>query len=134
MDKKALQDLYLEYLRDEGYKGELDEDGDISFKYEGGFYYIFIDEDDEKYFRIVYPNFWEIESDDERIKALTVTNTVNREYKCGKVLLVGKDDKKNTWAEVGVFLSDANEFKLFFTRMIGIIQSMVSDYEQGMKS
>jgi hypothetical protein len=131
VEKKELQDMYLTYLKDEGYRAELDEDGDISFKYEGGFYYIYVDADDEKYFRMVCPYFWKLETDEEKLKALKAVNLVNRQYKCGKVFLV-RDDK-NVTADIGLFLNDVNDFKFVFSRMIGILQEMVNELADEMK-
>jgi hypothetical protein len=131
VDKKELQGLYLGFLRDEGYKGELDDDGDISFKYEGGFYYIFVDAEDEKYFHMVCPYFWKLEEEEEKLKALRAVNLVNRQYKCGKLFLI--KEEKNVTADIGVFFNDVSEFKVFFYRLIGIIQAMVNDFVEEMK-
>ncbi|MCL6595365.1 MAG: hypothetical protein K6V73_04045, partial [Firmicutes bacterium] len=53
---------YLEFLAEEGYRPRLDADGDVVFKVEGGAYYILLDEDEE-FFRLIYPNFWPLETE-----------------------------------------------------------------------
>ena len=52
MSKAALQRMYMDYLREEGYMPSIDEDGDILFKVAGDSYYIIIDEDDLQFFQI----------------------------------------------------------------------------------
>jgi hypothetical protein len=126
VDKKELQALYLDYLKDEGYKGEVDEDGDISFKYEGGAYWIFVDAEDEKYYCVAFPCFWKLETEEEKMKALLVANSVNGQYKCGKVFLVGENE--DVTAQIDLFLTDINDFKIFFRRTLGILQEMVKDF------
>jgi hypothetical protein len=56
---------YLTYLLDEGFRPHITNNGNVAFKCEGRNYYIDIDEDDEEFFFLVYPNFWPIESDEE---------------------------------------------------------------------
>jgi hypothetical protein len=51
---------YLEFLAEEGYRPKIDANGNVSFKCEGGNYVIRIDEKDEEYFELAYPNFWRI--------------------------------------------------------------------------
>ena len=43
-----LQQLYVEYLRTEGYVPSIDADGDVTFRYEGGNFYIEVNEADVK--------------------------------------------------------------------------------------
>jgi hypothetical protein len=134
MDKKALQELYLAYLRDEGYKGEVDEDGDIEFKYEGRWYYLHVFEDDEYYFRVTLPSFWEIETDDEQARALEAANAMNNEYKCGKVLYVESGDGyTGMFATAESFLSAPNDFMPLFPRMLALLQNMAHAFKDAME-
>ena len=131
MDKKALQELYLTHLKEEGYKSELDNDGDIRFKYEGANCYISIDERDENYFNMILPNFWKIEADRERANAIFAANSINCVYKCGKILLRGKEEEYMQ-AEIGLFFNDPNDFKFFFARAVQILKGMAHDFQKAM--
>ena len=131
MDKKALQELYLSNLRDEGFRGEIDSDGDIRFKYEGMNCFIVVHEDDDKFHKIIFPQFWTLETQDEKIKALIITNALNRQYKNGKLYLVG--DLENVTATVELFLNNEGDFKVFFLRMMSILQGMANDFASEMK-
>jgi hypothetical protein len=74
--KEQLQQMYSDYLADEGYRPSIDEDGDVQFKQEGRMYYIGVSEDDPEYFRVVLPNIWRIESEQERIQVLVAADAV----------------------------------------------------------
>jgi hypothetical protein len=131
MDKKTLQELYLSFLRDEGYKGEVDSDGDILFKFEGRSYFILVHEDDENFHKILFPRFWALESQEEKGKALIVANSMNRQYKNGKVYLIG--DLERVSASMELFLNDPNDFKILFLRTMGILQNMVNEFADEMR-
>jgi hypothetical protein len=131
MDKKTLQEMYLANLRDEGYKGEIDDDGDILFKYEGMSYFILVREDDESYHSILFPRFWSLENQDDKIKALMAANSMNRQYKNGKIYLVG--ELEDVSASIQLFLPVASDFKKFFSRMMGILQGMCKEFASEME-
>ena len=131
MDKKAMQDFYLDVIREEGYKGEVDNDGDIHFKFEGMSYFIMVREDDETYYSILFPRFWNLESQDEKMKALIVCNSLNSQYKCGKLFAVG--ELESVSASIQLFLNDINDFKKFFSRILGILKGMVDEFVVEMK-
>ena len=53
------------------------------------------------FFRLVFPNFWEIESDGERAQALGAAQEATADTKVAKVFLV----KDNVWASVELFVA-----------------------------
>ncbi len=70
MTKQERAEMYRSFLASEGYTPKIDNDGDVAFKFEGGNYYILVDDKDEAFFRLAYPGFWEIESEEERAKVI----------------------------------------------------------------
>jgi hypothetical protein len=93
-----------------------------------------IDGDDENFFRIMFPAFWEIENDNEKARALESANMVNSEYKCGKVVFrESSDGYKDMYANVEVFLNAPNDFKPLFPRMLSLLQDMVDSFGEKMK-
>jgi hypothetical protein len=127
--KEELQKMYADYLRKEGYAPSLDSDGDVSFKIEGGNYFIAINEDDPVFFYIGYPNFWEIETEAERRKASAVIMNVNRTTKVAKIYITSRDD---TWIEASIFLNAPEDFKRHFLRMIDAVQLARRKFIDGM--
>ena len=126
MTKEELQHLYLDYLKEEGFKASVDEEGDIEFKFEGDKYILFVEEKDLEYFRIQSGYGFEFKTDEDKIKSLQVLNSVNYEYKLGKICV--DIDEELVIVETGFFLVKPDDFKLFFKRCLGIIQGMISDF------
>jgi hypothetical protein len=86
-----IKKLYFEYVAAEGYRPEIDKDGDIKFKKEGRTYFVFAAENDPSFVRIVFPLFWAIENDSERAKALVAADKATAETKVAKVFLTGSN-------------------------------------------
>jgi hypothetical protein len=110
--------MYVTYLQEEGYQSNVDSDGDVVFRAEGRNFYIDIDGDDLESFRIVYPNFWEIESMEERIKAHEAAIYATRTTKVARVYITAWD---NTSIDANIFVGSPEDFKLHFRRMIDVI-------------
>jgi hypothetical protein len=118
MSREDLQQMYLTHLKEEGYQPEIDSDGDIKFKAEGRTLYIIVYEDDLDFFQIIYPNFWEIESEAEREKVASVASYVTRTTKVAKVYMTRADD---TSISAEIFIEKPENFKTSFKRMIDVI-------------
>ena len=130
MTKKELQDLYLDGLRDEGYKGEVDDDGDVMFKYEGNKYWIDPDEDDPGIFNLNYYGNWDFNDDDDIIKGLRSLNIVNRVM---KVVKMSMNDKGLLCVNAGFFVQDPKNFTNHLTRSLGMIQTAISTFVEEME-
>lgn len=77
----------FQYLDARDYSPEFDSDGDIVFKRDDSVYNIIFDREDDEYFRILYLNFWELDSADELKTALRAANRVNLVNKAAKVMV-----------------------------------------------
>lgn len=111
---KSLQTLYMDYLGEEGYRPEIDSDGDVQFKAEGQTFFIDVDEDDIEYFAVMLFNIWEIESEEERAKALEACNAVNSNAK----VIKGQIINDYIWLSAEVFVADPEDFKGIFDRIM----------------
>lgn len=127
--KARLQKVYMEFLSDEGYRPEIDKDGDVQFKREGSSYFIQVDEADPEFFRLVYPNFWSIESDAERAKALAAIEAANADTKVCKIFT----QKDNLWASIEAFQGQPSDFKPVFSRMMSALRSCSSSFARNMR-
>lgn len=110
--------MYVTYLREQGYQPNVDSDGDVTFKAEGRNFYIAVDEDDLESFRIIFPSFWEIESEEERLKAYEAAMYATRTTKVARVYITSWD---NTSVDANIFVGKPEDFKLHFRRMIDVI-------------
>jgi hypothetical protein len=118
MSKENLQQMYLTYLRGEGYSPEIDSDGDILFKVEGRTLFIIVYNEDLEYFKILYPYFWEIESEPEREKVAEAASYATRTTKVVRVYMESDDD---TSIDACILVEKPENFKIHFKRMIDAI-------------
>jgi hypothetical protein len=130
--KETLQNRYMEYLRGEGYAPSIDNDGDVRFRYEGGTYYIIILEDDAEFIRVLYPNFWEIESNDELARAYKSASYVNRTTKIAKVFVNRNEDDVSIVGES--LLAGQDDYKSWFRRILSAIGTARRDFREDMNS
>jgi hypothetical protein len=131
MTKDQMQRMYVSYLKQEGYVPSVDEDGDVQFKIEGGTYYIIINEDDQQYFRILFPNMWSIDDNDEFMKVVLVAMNVTGSSKLARVYVTANG--KNTNIEASTLLKEPKEFKVHFARMLRAIAYAKNEFVMGMR-
>ncbi|HOU24785.1 MAG TPA: hypothetical protein PKW05_13440 [Anaerolineae bacterium] len=128
MDKAERAQMYVSYLREDGYALEIDEDGDVMFKFEGGSYFILIDEDDDMFFQIMFPSFWPIESEEEGARVEKAAQLATRITKVAKVYR----QRDNVNASVELLCVPPEAFKAVFRRALGSIQAGVSNFRAAM--
>lgn len=128
-EKAAVQKMYLDYLTDEGYRPEIDSDGDVQFKSEGKTYFINVVEDDPTYFRVVLANIWPIESENERVQCLIAVDYSNAKAKVTKSYLV----KDNVWVGIEIFIPETADFKKVFKRCMSALNNGVTHFVTKMK-
>lgn len=131
MDRQERAQLYMDYLTAEGYRPSIDKDGDVVFKSEGRTYYIEVDEKDTEYFRLVFPNFWEIESEEELARVLYAANHATMATKVAKVYV--RADGKDTIAAIEMFVSPPENFKPIFHRAMSALRASVNDFVATMR-
>lgn len=111
------EELVKQFLSNEGYKFDVDSDGDIHFKYEGINLYFTVDNNDQKYFRLIMPNIYQLEGN--RTKVLEAINTVARDLKVIKAFLI----EDRLWLAVELFIDSTPELEDFFPRCMGLLKA-----------
>ena len=127
--KSDLQDLYVAYLKKEGYLPLVDGDGDVQFKLEGRSYFIAVDAKDPQLFRLVFPNFWKIENEAERQKVLIAANHATGLTKVAKVFMV----KDQVLASIEIFVESPEDFQPVFKRSISALKGSVENFATKMR-
>ena len=127
--KSDLQDIYVSFLKSEGYMASIDGDGDVTFKREGKEYFIGVDERDPQFFRLVIPNIWPIENEAERQKVLIAAHHSTAVAKCAKVFMV----KDNVWVSIEIFVNSPEDFRPLFNRSISALQTGVGSFVEKMR-
>jgi lipopolysaccharide export LptBFGC system permease protein LptF len=130
MTLPQLQAMYTNYLIEEGFKPSVDSDGDVVFKVEGKTFWIDIDEKDLESFRIVFSNFWEIESLAEKLKVYEVMNYINRTTKVAKVFMSPKEDDVSM--DANIFVNKPEDFKFHFARMLDLLFYEIDEFRDKM--
>lgn len=126
MDSTTTQNEILEFLRDEGYRPRIDDDGDIVFKHEGKTHLILLDEKDE-FFQLALPNIWRVESPQERRDAIEASERATAKTKVGKVYLV----RENVWAGFETLCS-VEAFKAVLPRALSVVRAASRNFAEHM--
>lgn len=129
MSKQARAEMYRQFLTEEGFAPRIDEDGDVFFKYEGGNYLVLVDDRDEEFFRLIFPGFWSIESDEERVMVTLAAQHATAQTKVAKVFTV----RDNTWATIEMFCSPPENFKSVFRRCLNALRASVVNFQEKMR-
>lgn len=124
MSKTDLQEMYVEYLRQEGYLPSIDDDGDILFRASGSNYYIIIYEDDPQFFQILLQlNLGSISLE----TALNAANYASRRSKVAKVFISESGRYASITAELIFYKPE--DFKPIFSRALRLISNARENFE-----
>lgn len=127
MTRGQKADVYSRILKDQGFTPTLDPDGDIEFKYEGGHYLILLD-DDEVFFRLMFPIFWPIEDEPERARAVEAALHATAQTKVAKVFIIGDA----ACASIEMFVGSPDAVDAVFMRCLGALQASVAMFRKRM--
>ncbi|MBB5235588.1 hypothetical protein [Deinococcus budaensis] len=97
----------LDFLAEEGFRPQLDEDGDVFFKYEGGTYMVITSSDEPTVLTLVLPYFWPLDDAAERTRALEAAMFAHRQVRIGRVTVL----ENNVTASVNAYLPDGDSFR-----------------------
>jgi hypothetical protein len=127
--KAARMDMIANYLKAEGFAVQLDNDGDCVFKQEGRTYILIIDEKDPDFIRLTFPNFWTIETEEERRRATEAAMLATAKTKVAKVYVAGD----NTWAAWETF-AKPEAFIPFIARALMALRAAASNFAEHMRA
>ncbi len=119
--RMSLAAVYVEFLQREGFRPRLDDAGDVMFRCEGREYWLMVDDDDPDYFRLLFPNFWSVDGEAERQRAVLAAAEVTAEIKVAKVYVLGDD----TQAAAEMFLGDPRDLPRVFDRALQALRGAV---------
>jgi hypothetical protein len=126
--REELQKRYVDFLKSEGYSPEVNSDGNVVFKYEGGRYLIILDPKDRNFFQLVFGGFWKIESDADRQKAMAAASQAMLRSKFAKIIVM----KSGIVATVEQYVKEPGEVSVFFRRAVGGLQYSVRAFAEEM--
>ncbi len=122
-------ETYMAWLNEQGYRPELDNDQDISFKHERINFVLFANEKDETFFRLMVPYFWELESEEETERATKVIMKLNTDYKAAKFYIMQND----VCVAIENFYGKIEDVFPVLGRQIDLLASAMREFRQLMR-
>lgn len=121
----------LDWLAGEGFRCDLDDDGDIHLRHEGRDVFILLDADDPAYVRFLVPDVWK-SSDEagERSIALVVGNSLNSSFKAVKVSLRSNG---SVYATVELFLDGFDALRNVAPRCLDLLGAATWEFRSRMR-
>jgi len=116
MTKKQLQDMYVTYLRTQGYNPSVDSDGDVNFTAQGQSFYIEVLEREPQSFRIVLSST--LDPGSNRLRALEAASAATRTNRVVRVFLTGSG---RIGIDTYIFIARPEDFSVHLNRMVGQI-------------
>ncbi len=131
-DLAALRARCHTTLLDDGYGSvHPDSDGDLFFKCEARSYCLVFDEGDPSYLRVLFPNFWSIDSADEEERARAAAEEVSSSCKCTRVLI----KNENAWVLVETLVTDVDSADgALVRRLVSMAQTAVAVFVEHMRA
>jgi hypothetical protein len=126
MSERDLQNMYMSYLRGQGYSPTVDEDGDVAFGSDDLTFYIIVNADDPEYFNLMFPTIYSVDTQQERQRAADAISEVNRKRKVAKLYMNSQETRISAGAEV--FLRTPGDFEGTFTRMLSNVLLAAKDF------
>jgi len=121
---------FAEFLTAEGYRPSVDGDRFVTFKHEGGFYYVQLDPTDPYYVQLAYPGFWKLAGQEDVRRALAAANSATRSIKAAKVFI--KADESDVSASIELFVQTPEQFEAMLPRCLACLQSAVGRFVREM--
>jgi hypothetical protein len=119
-------DRLMFFLSQEGFRPTLDERGGVRFNYEGGHYLIRLLPDDPQYVAVAYPNFWQLRSPEEVVRAYRAANLASQAIKVAKIHVL--EGAKNVWADAELLVERPEHFDPLFSRTLSILKAAVGHF------
>jgi len=114
MSKSQLQEMYVTYLRGQGYNPSIDSDGDVNFTAQGQSFYIEVLEREPQSFRIVLSGTLDLGSN--RLRALEAASAATRTNRVVRVFLTGSG---RIGIDTYIFIARPEDFSVHLNRMVG---------------
>jgi hypothetical protein len=81
-----IRDLHVEFLTEQGFRPEIDEGGDVHFRYEGRHFYI-MEAEEDTFFHLLLPSFYPLTGETDVRNAALAASAASRVMKVAKVFL-----------------------------------------------
>jgi len=114
MSKVQLQEMYVTYLRGQGYNPSVDSDGDVNFTAQSQSFYIEVLEREPQSFRIVLSGT--LDPGSNRLRALEAASAATRTNRVVRVFLTARG---RIGIDTYIFIARPEDFNVHLNRMVG---------------
>lgn len=121
-------DLMIEFLRSQGFKYELDEDGDLFFKYQMRNFLYYANDDDQGFFQIAMPAIFDV-TEDNREAVLEAANSVTASIKVAKVVIIGE----KVWLFAELLLDSTPVYDDIVPRVLDILMGTQQQFYEALQ-
>ena len=109
-------EMVLNFLKEQGFCPQVDENGSIIFKYQMSTFIFLNNDEDEEFFQLAFPYISDV-TEENRELVLEAANKVNSKIKVAKVIIPGDD----VWVLFEVILDQSPEVGSIIQRGLGIL-------------
>lgn len=118
----------IEFLRSQGFKYELDEDGDLFFKYQMRNFLYYANDDDQGFFQIAMPAIFDV-TEDNREAVLEAANSVTASIKVAKVVIIGE----KVWLFAELLLDSTPVYDDIVPRVLDILMGTQQQFYEALQ-
>lgn len=109
-------DLMMQFLRSEGFKYDVDSDGDVVFKYQMSTFVYYRNEDDSNFFQLALPAIFDVDEDNKNA-VLEAANYVTMKVKVVKAVII----RGEVWLIVESLLDSNPKYEEIVPRALQIL-------------
>ena len=125
--RDALRNMYMQYLREEGYLPSLDDQDDILFKVSGNNYYIILGENDFQNNILFFRIYTGVSLGDFLPEdALSAANYINMHSKVAKIYI--SSDGRSAAINTELLLTDPQDIKSVLSRALSLMRFAESNF------
>ena len=130
MTRSQLQEMYVTYLRGEGYNPSIDSDGDVNFTAQGQRFYISVRENDLQSFQLVLTTFMDIGGESNRLKALNTASAVTRTTPVVRLYITSSG---RIAIDAYIFVARPEDFRAHLNRLVNLIVQSREEFLTAMR-
>lgn len=116
-------EMVFQWLKQQGFCPQIDQDGDIQFKYQMRNFYYFNNDDDESFFRLAMPGIFDV-TDENRYAVLETMNEINKMFKIMKAFIPNND----VWLSTEILLDSTPEVGDLIPRLLNSLLHGQQDF------
>lgn len=114
----------VDFIRQEGFPIEEENEEYLRFKYQAKHYYIENKAEDGMFLRIIFPGFCPVSADEE-LQALKIINDLTRQK---KVIKLHIDEDRDLWASVELFIDENTYLPPIIIRGLDLIATTALEF------